>query len=124
MQYKQNKKGVYPLATSYRIVVRTGARKLDLYRNGDIFKTYPVAVGKSSTPTPRGSFTIVNKAVNPGGAFGTRWLGLSKPHIGIHGTNNPVSIGKAASKGCVRMHNKDVEELFKLIPVGASVRIT
>ena len=107
----------------YRIVVRTAQRKLDLYRDGSLYKTYSVAVGKPATPTPKGNFTVVNKAMNPGGAFGTRWLGLSKPHIGIHGTNNPASIGKAASKGCIRMHNKDVQELYGLVGIGVAVEI-
>lgn len=111
------------MASSYRIVVRRAARKLDLYRNGSLIKTYTVAVGKPSTPTPSGSFTIKNRAINPGGAYGTRWLGLTAPHIGIHGTNNPASIGTAASKGCIRMHNKDVEELSSLVPIGTPVRI-
>jgi L,D-transpeptidase ErfK/SrfK len=50
-------------------------------------------------------------------------MGLSKPHYGIHGTNNPPSIGTAASNGCIRMFNKDVEELFNKIPVNTIVRI-
>ena len=111
------------MASSYSIVVRTQLKRLDLFRDGVLYKSYPVAVGKPSTPTPRGSFTIKNKALNPGGAYGTRWLGLSKPHIGIHGTNNPSSIGKAVSNGCVRMHNKDVEEVYALVSAGTSVRI-
>ncbi|WP_429079562.1 L,D-transpeptidase [Brassicibacter mesophilus] len=61
------------------------ARTLTLYKNGQWYKSYPIAVGKPSTPTPTGTFTIVNKAVNPGGPFGARCMGLSKPHYGIHG---------------------------------------
>lgn len=108
---------------AYSIVIKTAQRKLYLYRDGALYKTYTVAVGKPSTPTPKGSFKIANKALNPGGPFGTRWMGLSKPHIGIHGTNNPSSIGKAVSKGCIRMHNKDAEELYRLVLVGTSVKI-
>jgi len=106
-----------------KIVIRIKSRKLDLYQQDKLYKTYPVAVGRPLTPTPTGRFTIINKAVNPGGAYGARWMGLSKPHIGIHGTNNPSSIGKAASKGCIRMHNKDAEELFGLVTVGTPVHI-
>jgi lipoprotein-anchoring transpeptidase ErfK/SrfK len=106
-----------------KIVVRVKSRKLDLYRQNKLYKTYPIAVGKPLTPTPKGSFKIINKATNPGGPYGTRWMGLSKPHIGIHGTNNPASIGKAASKGCIRMHNKDVEELYSLVKIGTRVNI-
>ena len=53
----------------------------------------------------------------------TRWLGLSKPQYGIHGTNNPASIGTMASLGCVRMYNRDVEELFPQVSVGTTVEI-
>jgi lipoprotein-anchoring transpeptidase ErfK/SrfK len=109
----------------YRITINTGARTLTLYRNNSIYKTYRVAVGKPSTPTPKGTFKIINRAVNPGGPFGARWLGLNAPGggYGIHGTNNPSSIGKNISNGCVRMYNNDVIELSNLVPIGTSVRI-
>ena len=108
---------------AYSIVIRIHPRILELYGSSQLHKTYTVAVGAPSTPTPRGSFTVINKAFNPGGPYGTRWLGLSKPHIGIHGTNDPASIGKAVSKGCVRMHNADIEEVFVLMDVGDVVEI-
>jgi lipoprotein-anchoring transpeptidase ErfK/SrfK len=111
------------MPNAYKIVVRVKSRKLDLYRQSKLYKTYPVAVGKPLTPTPRGNFRIINKSKNPGGAFGTRWMGLSKPHIGIHGTNKPSLIGKSVSKGCIRMHNKDVEELYDLVEIATPVRI-
>lgn len=107
----------------YSIVVNIRLKILDLYRQGRLIKSYPVATGKPSTPTPTGNFTIVNKQINPGGPFGTRWLGLSKPHYGIHGTNRPETIGTAASNGCIRMHNRDVEDLFSFVGVGTPVRI-
>lgn len=110
--------------TNY-IVINIRNHSLTLYRNGTIFKIYPVAVGKESTPTPKGTFRIKNKALNPGGPFGARWMGLSATggSYGIHGTNNPSSIGKNVSNGCIRMHNKDVIELFPLVPVGTAVKI-
>ncbi|MDK2799240.1 MAG: hypothetical protein PWQ70_859 [Clostridiales bacterium] len=113
------------LTATYSITINTSARTLTLYKNGKWFKSYPVATGKPSTPTPKGTFKIKNKAVNPGGPFGARWMGLTAPGggYGIHGTNNPGSIGKAVSNGCVRMYNKDVIELFNLIPVGTVVKI-
>ncbi|QUH24584.1 L,D-transpeptidase [Serpentinicella alkaliphila] len=107
----------------YRISVDINKRLLTLYLNNKIHKTYPVAVGKPSTPTPTGTYTIKNKALNPGGPFGSRWMGLSIPHYGIHGTNNPASIGQAASKGCIRMHNHNVIELYNIVPIGTVVRI-
>jgi len=109
--------------TPFSITISLRNRTLSLYREGRHFKTYPVAVGKPTTPTPTGTFAIKNKQVNPGGPFGTRWLGLTKPHYGIHGTNNPASIGTAASNGCVRMYNRDVEDLFNYVGVGVPVRI-
>ncbi|KOA20815.1 putative L,D-transpeptidase YkuD [Clostridium homopropionicum DSM 5847] len=108
---------------SYSITINVAARQLTLFKDGKVFKSYPVAVGKPSTPTPRGNFTIINKAVNPGGPFGARWLGLSKKGYGIHGTNNPSSIGKAVSNGCIRLHNPNVIELYNLVPIGTPVRI-
>lgn len=110
---------------TYKIVVNTSARTLTLYKDGKWFKSFPVAVGKTSTPTPKGTFQIKNKAANPGGPFGARWLGLSATSgsYGIHGTNNPSSIGKAVSNGCIRMHNNDVIFLYDTVPVGTTVQI-
>ncbi|MEQ8175045.1 MAG: peptidoglycan-binding protein [Syntrophomonadaceae bacterium] len=92
---------------------------------GEKKKTYPVAVGKPSTPTPIGNWTIIEKVVDPGGPFGARWMRLSVPWggYGIHGTNNPRSIGKAVSHGCIRMYNKDIIEIYPLTPLGTSVNI-
>ena len=113
-----------PVAPSpIEIIVNISAKRLTVYRNGRVFRQYVVATGKEETPTPTGVFTVINKQVDPGGPYGTRWLGLSLRGYGIHGTNDPSSIGKSASNGCVRMFNEDVEELFSLTPVGTVVRI-
>jgi lipoprotein-anchoring transpeptidase ErfK/SrfK len=109
--------------TSYSITVNTAGHSLTLYKNGLPYKNYPVAVGKPSTPTPKGQFEIINKEMNPGGPYGVRWLGLNKPGIGIHGTNQPSLIGKSVSHGCIRMFNKDVIELYQLVPIGTPVKI-
>ncbi|WP_352418193.1 L,D-transpeptidase [Proteiniborus sp.] len=114
---------MHSIMQTYSITINRAARTLTVFRNGQWYKSYPIAIGKPSTPTPTGTFTIVNRAVNPGGPFGARWLGLSKPHYGIHGTNNPSSIGKAVSNGCVRMYNNDVIELANTVPIGTVVRI-
>ncbi|EJO5349158.1 L,D-transpeptidase [Clostridium botulinum] len=120
---------LYPYAeyyrAIYRIVINRKAHTLTLFKNNKIYKTYKVAVGKPSTPTPKGTFKIINRAINPGGAFGARWLGLNVPygHYGIHGTNNPSSIGKSISNGCIRMFNNQVIELSKLVPIGTIVKI-
>jgi lipoprotein-anchoring transpeptidase ErfK/SrfK len=114
-----------PYRVVYRIVINTASHTLTLFRNNVLFKTYTVAVGKPSTPTPKGTFKIVERAINPGGPFGARWLGLNVPFgdYGIHGTNNPSSIGKNISNGCIRMYNNQVIELSNLVPIGTEVKI-
>ncbi len=108
---------------TYLITINKRERKLILYRDNKPYKTYRVAIGKGKTPTPTGTFKIINKQVNPGGPYGARWLGLNVEGVGIHGTNNPLSIGGPVSHGCIRMFNRDVIELFKLVPVGTTVKI-
>lgn len=105
------------------IIINVAAKRLTVYRKGIIYREYIVATGRPETPTPLGNFTVVNKETDPGGPYGTRWMGLSKAGYGIHGTNNPASIGTAASNGCIRMYNEDVEALFDITPVGTPVRI-
>ncbi|WP_103896689.1 L,D-transpeptidase [Caloramator fervidus] len=107
----------------FSIIVNTKTHTLTLYKNGIPIKKYKVAVGKPSTPTPKGHFKIINKVINPGGPFGARWLGLNIKGIGIHGTNNPSSIGKNISNGCIRMLNKDIIELSSIVPIGTPVII-
>jgi len=108
-----------------KIYVHVDTRILNFTSNGTI-KTYPVAIGRPSTPTPEGEWTIVQKTVDPGGPFGVRWMRLSVPWggYGIHGTNNPSSIGKAVSHGCIRLYNEDVVELYAQVPIGTPVSIT
>jgi lipoprotein-anchoring transpeptidase ErfK/SrfK len=119
-----------------RIVVSIPDRKLVLLEGERVVKTYDVAVGKSTTPTPEGEFQIINHIQNPtyygngvvigpgnGNPLGTRWMGLSAKGYGIHGTNVPTSIGKAASHGCIRMRQQDLEELFDLVKVGTTVEL-
>jgi len=108
---------------AYSILVTRSNRQLYLLQDGIAVKTYPVGIGKILTETPIGTYRIVNKAPNPGGPFGVLWMGLSKPHYGIHGTNNPQSIGGLVSKGCIRMYNHDVLELSKFVPTGTIVTI-
>ncbi|MGE5549867.1 MAG: LysM peptidoglycan-binding domain-containing protein [Bacteroidota bacterium] len=112
---------VFPSGTA--IEVNLGERILRLLQGGSVTAAYPCAIGKPATPTPTGTFSILNKAVDPGGAFGTRWLGVTPDGIGIHGTNAPPSIGLAVSNGCLRMYNQDVEALFPQVNVGDPVVI-
>ena len=119
-----------------RIVVSIPDRKLAVLEDDRVVKVYQTAVGKPATPSPEGTFTIVTqipeptwytkgRIVPPGktNPLGTRWLGLSAKGYGIHGTNVPSSIGKNASHGCIRMRNRDVEQLFKMVAVGDSVEL-
>ncbi|MBA9084085.1 lipoprotein-anchoring transpeptidase ErfK/SrfK [Fontibacillus solani] len=108
---------------NYRIIVDLSDRMLYLLDNNIVIKGYPVGIGKMLTQTPVGSYTIINKAPNPGGPFGAYWMGLSRPHYGIHGTNDPSSIGHEVSHGCIRMHNEDVVQLAGIVPIGTSVTI-
>ncbi|MFF5400486.1 L,D-transpeptidase family protein [Peribacillus butanolivorans] len=94
-----------PDTIPFQIDVSVNNRWLRLLKDGVLQKQYPIAVGRMLFGTPVGQFIIINKATNPGGPFGTMWMSLSKEHYGIHGTNDPISIGKAVSKGCIRMHN-------------------
>jgi len=118
------------------IVVSLEDRKLALVEDGQVKKVYGVAVGKPSTPSPVGAFTIERRVANPtyrhngktvlpgpGNPVGTRWMGLSKHGYGIHGTNEPKSIGKAASHGCIRMSQADLEEFYELVAVGDTVEL-
>lgn len=109
--------------STYKIVILLNQRRLILYQDGRAIKSYPVGVGKVVSKTPAGDFLIINKQPNPGGPYGVMWMGLSKRHYGIHGTNRPSSIGKLVSKGCIRMLNNDVLELSKIVPIGTHVYI-
>lgn len=92
--------------------------------SNEVLRKYRIASGKPSTPSPIGNWKIIGKA-KWGKGFGTRWMGLNIPwgKFGIHGTNEPNSIGWASSHGCIRMKNKDAEDLYKLIKVGTPVTI-
>jgi L,D-transpeptidase catalytic domain len=118
------------------IVVSLEDRKLALVEDGQVKRVYSVAVGKPSTPSPVGTFTIERRVANPvyhhdgktvapgpRNPVGTRWMGLNKAGYGIHGTNEPKSIGKAASHGCIRMAKADLEEFYGLVEVGDTVEL-
>jgi len=107
------------------IVIDVAARNLVLYEDDQEVCRYPVAVGKSKTPTPIGEWKVIHKSSGWGNGFGTRWMGLNVSWgiYGIHGTNKPGSIGSYASHGCIRMFNHDVEKLYPLVPWGCRVKI-
>ena len=114
-----------------RVVVSIPDRKLAVLQGGKVVKVFSTAVGAPESPSPTGSFKIIlalenptwygkGKVVPPGknNPIGTRWLGLSLKGYGIHGTNAPNSIGHNVSHGCIRLRNRDVEELFTMVGEG------
>lgn len=115
-----------------RIEIDIPSRSLYFIENNSVLKKYPVAVGKANSQTPIGEFKVINKVINPyyskqkiaGGSpqnpLGSRWIGF-KPSYGVHGNNNPKSIGKFVSAGCIRMYDKDVKELYEKVNIGVPV---
>lgn len=112
-------------AGNVMIEIDLATHKLTLFEDGQVVKQYPVGIGKSSTPSPLGEWKVVQKSLQWGNGFGTRWMGLNVPWgiYGIHGTNKPYSIGGSMSHGCIRMLNRHVEDLYPRVPAGTRVRI-
>ncbi len=120
----------------FSIQVNKSRNLLKLFADGKLLKRYRVATGTNNS-TPVGTFKIVNKlkdptwfhagAVVPSGSpdniLGSRWLGFDSPGYGLHGTTLPETIGTQASKGCIRMLNSDVEEIYAVIPEGTVVSV-
>jgi lipoprotein-anchoring transpeptidase ErfK/SrfK len=126
------------------IVIRRGANELRYNVGAKLVRTFNVATGQSIYPTPTGTFSIVDMQRDPwwrppdspwaqglkpippgpGNPLGTRWMGLTAPGVGIHGTPDDASIGYSASHGCIRMHIPDAEWLFEHVDIGTPVVIT
>jgi len=120
----------------FSCIVDKSQNILILKSGEEIVKTYSVSTGANNS-TPVGTFKVINKLISPvwykSGAvvlpespdniLGTRWLGFDLTGYGIHGTTQPETIGKQITQGCVRMLNKDVEEIYILLPVGTEVTI-
>ena len=109
-----------------RIVIDIPAKTLTFCYSSRVYGPYPVGLGKPSTPTPAGEWTVVEKDPNPWWEpLGSRWMGLDVPwgRYGIHGTNAPWSIGHYVSNGCIRMHNAHVETIYPLVVLGTPVDI-
>jgi len=125
------------------IVIRRGLNRLFLYDGMKLRRTFGVATGQSRYPTPLGRYEVIVKWRNPwwyppasdwardavpippgpGNPLGTRWMGISAPAVGIHGTPDPASIGYSVSHGCIRMRIPEVEWLFNQVDVGTPVYI-
>ena len=126
-----------------RLEISLSKRRLSVFQGEELLHRYPVAVGRSGWETPVGKFKVLQKIhkpdwknpfngdIIPGGdpenPLGHYWIGFwsdGKNAIGLHGTPNPKSVGRAASHGCVRMYNKDIEELFPKVKSGTPVIVT
>ena len=126
------------------IVIHRGVNRLFFYNGTHLVRIFPVATGQAAWPTPLGHFQIVVKWKNPwwypptqdawarglkpvppgpGNPLGTRWMGLSAPGVGIHGTSEPWSIGHSESHGCIRMQIPAAEWLFTRVRIGTPVFI-
>jgi lipoprotein-anchoring transpeptidase ErfK/SrfK len=126
------------------IVVNRATNTLRFYSTTKLVRRFPVATGQAIYPTPQGIFQVLKKELNPwwypptydawakglkpvppgpSNPLGTRWMGLSAPGVGIHGTDADTSIGYSLSHGCIRMHVPDAEWLFQRVAVGTPVVI-
>ena len=134
---------VTPASFGPVVVIRRETKRLFLYRGERLWRTFRVATGLASYPTPLGRFAIISKQRNPwwypppspwaagaepvppgpGNPLGTRWMGLTAPLVGIHGTPDSASIGYSASHGCVRMLVSEAEWLFDRVRLGTTVFI-
>jgi lipoprotein-anchoring transpeptidase ErfK/SrfK len=119
-----------------QVLVSVPDRKLAVIENGEVLRVFAVAVGADVSPSPSGQFLVINRVTNPtyyhagqvipagkGNPVGTRWVGLNRKGYGIHGTNVPSSVGHAASHGCIRLRNRDMEQLFEMLRTGDTVEI-
>lgn len=118
--------GAEPYFTqSLEVIIDLKQYRLAVVSGNVMLRSYPVGLGGDRTP--EGTYKISDKVVNPNGRddgdFGSRGMQLSDTNYAIHGTNEPDSIGKDESLGCIRMLGKDVEELFDLIPMGTKVTV-
>ena len=125
------------------IVIRRGSNSLYLYDGPRVVRSFRVATGQAQYPTPLGNFEIVVRERDPtwnppdsdwakdaepippgpGNPLGTRWMGISSPAVGIHGTPDAASLGYSASHGCIRMAIPEAEWLFEQVEVGTPVYI-
>lgn len=133
-----------PVAAGCRIVINKGTNQLAFFKDRFLLDVFPVASGRLPEYTPEGNWEVVVKLVYPswrhpeggplipGGVpenpLGPRWLGLNArgtggSSYGVHGNNNPYSIGTHASSGCIRMYNDDILWLYDRVPLGTEVAI-
>ena len=137
---------VLPLTKHRGIVINIPEMRLyHFFPKTGMVKTYPVGIGDLTTETPLGIFKVAQRVVDPewkvppdrreryGGVgimppgadnpLGKYWVGLSNRKYGIHGTNNPWSIGRSVSGGCIRLYPEHISQLFKEVSIGINVEI-
>jgi L,D-transpeptidase-like protein len=123
--------------TPYRLVLNRQARTLTLWDRCDEVRTYPVGLGTRQTPTPVGEFYLTSllRPPSPDSVYGSYAYGLSGYSrvirdwtwgglVGLHGTNDPSSVGELTSNGCIRMRNKHIEQLVEILPLGTPIEIS
>ncbi len=126
-----------------RLEVQLKRRRVVLYQGETVVKSYPIAIGRPGWETPKGTYKVLQKLKNPTwihplkkgvsipagdpeNPLGRHWIGFwtdGKNWIGFHGTPNPASVGRAASHGCIRMYNKDIEEMYQKVSLGDQVKV-
>ncbi len=130
-----------PVEAVVNLTINLKQKQVYVYKGDKIIAKYPVAIGKKGWETPTGEWQVLEKIKNPSwtsfktgkifapneeNILGARWIGFwtdGQDVIGFHGTPNIKSVGTAASHGCVRMYNRDVKALFRLVKVGTAVKV-
>ena len=137
-----------PAFAARKIFIDTKERLLEVFDSDQLVCVFPITPGSTTLPAPVGTWKILGMATmpwfrydegmlnygvrtenyfnlppGPNNLVGILWMGLNKPGIGIHGTNNPETIGRAASHGCIRLANWDAARVKDLVSVGTTVII-
>jgi lipoprotein-anchoring transpeptidase ErfK/SrfK len=147
-KFSEGKVPENPAFAARKIYVDTKERLLEVFDNNQLVSVFPITPGSKTLPAPIGFWKILGTTIwpwfrydegmlnygvrtenfynlppGPNNLVGVLWMGLNKPGIGIHGTNNPETIGRAASHGCIRLANWDAARLKDLVSVGNTVII-
>jgi lipoprotein-anchoring transpeptidase ErfK/SrfK len=129
-------RAVRAYSVDFRVLVDLSDRRLTVFRGDEVYARVATAIGRPETPTPTGSYYVNQRllAADPTGPWGPGGIGISAfspvladwaqgGPIAIHGTNEPWTIGRAASHGCLRIANDVLARLIRLLPDGTPVRI-
>jgi lipoprotein-anchoring transpeptidase ErfK/SrfK len=147
-KFTEGKVSLNPALATRKIFVDTKERLLEVFDGDQLVCVFPITPGSTSLPAPVGTWKILGITVwpwfrydegmlnygvrteeyfnlppGPNNLVGVLWMGLDKPGIGVHGTNNPETIGRAASHGCIRLANWDAARVKDLVTVGNTVII-